>query len=369
MTQLRKTALSAWHEAHGGRMVPFAGWSMPVQYEGVMAEHRAVREAAGLFDVSHMAELAVRGPQAVEAVDRLVTNNVARLEDGQVLYTAMCRADGGILDDLLVYRHSAEHLLIVGNAANHERDRDWIAGHLEGEVEFTDESDRTALIALQGPRSRDILSRLPELAAHRDAVGQLGYYRFFPTELGGAPAVVSRTGYTGELGFEIYLAPAAATAVWEGLMAAGEGDGLVPVGLGARDTLRLEAGFSLYGHELDEETTPYEAGIGWTVRLKAGDFLGRDVLAEQKEAGPPRTTIALLPEGRASARQGAPVLAGDEVVGEVSSGSFSPTLGRPIAIARVRSDAVENELAVELRGRRVAAARTELPFVPNRTRG
>lgn len=369
MSELNTTPLTPWHVQQRARMVEFAGYSMPVQYEGVMAEHRAVRNACGIFDVSHMAELSVRGDSARQAVDRLVTNDVSRLAPGRVLYTALCRESGTVLDDLLVYCLEETRFLVVANASNHVKVRDWMVQHLPESAQLTDETERTALFALQGPRSRAVLKAWERAAPARETILGLEYYQAAPLDFGGVTCLVSRTGYTGEWGYEIYVPVEHALEWWEEILATGEAEGLTAVGLGARDTLRLEAGYSLYGHELDEDTTPFEAGIGWVVKLKGEDFIGKDALVQQKATGIPRRTVGLQLEDRAIGRQGAPVHAGGEVVGEVTSGTFSPTLERSIALARIRQDAADETLAVEIRGRLHASRRVALPFVPSRVKG
>lgn len=369
MADLKQTPLAAWHREHGAKLAEFAGWEMPIRYgPGVMAEHRTVRQRCGIFDVSHMGELEVTGPDAIAAVDRLVTNDVGRLVDHQVLYSALCREDGTTIDDVLVYRFDAQRVWVVCNASNHGRVVDWFGARLEGEAALRDRTDEIALFAVQGPRSLEVLQAFAPFAAWREEIAGLDYYRFLEAETDAGPVVVSRTGYTGEKGFEIYLPAASAPGTWEGLLAAGADTGLEPIGLGARDTLRLEAGYSLYGHELDDETTPLEAGIGWVVKLRAGDFIGRDALAAQRAAGAPRRTVALSLPGRAIPRQGARVLSAGEDVGVVTSGSFSPSLEHGIGLARIRSDAVESPLAVEIRGEAVEAKTVKLPFVPARVR-
>jgi aminomethyltransferase len=342
---------------------------MPIRYApGVIKEHLAVRERCGIFDVSHMGEIEITGPQARAAVDRLVTNNVAALEAGQVLYSAMCREDGTVIDDVLVYCLDDATFWIVCNASNHPRVVAWISDQLEDDATLRDLSASTALFAVQGPRSLEVLRQWMRLQPWMQALDALEYYRFFPAEIDGSPALVSRTGYTGEKGYEIYLPAASALACWEELLQCGREQGLEPIGLGARDTLRLEAGYSLYGHELDDETTPLEAGIGWVVKLKAGDFVGRDILAEQREAGPPRRTVALSLPGRAIPREGATVTAEGDAVGVITSGSFSPSLEHGIGLARVAADAVGRPLSVEIRGEAVPAETVKLPFVPARVK-
>jgi aminomethyltransferase len=369
MTDLRVTPLAAWHEQNGGRMVDFAGYRMPVQYEGVMAEHLRVRESVGLFDISHMAELHVRGTGSREFVDSLVTNQVGRLEIGQILYTALCREDGGVLDDLLIYCLAEEHFLVVANASNREKVADWMAERVPPGLDFEDRSDQTALIAIQGPHSLALLENWPAAAGILEQLRPLPYYRTLQPELDGVACILSRTGYTGERGYELYLPAEHAERVWTELMIAGASLGVAPIGLGARDTLRLEACYSLYGHELDEEHTPFESNIGWVVRLKKPvEFVGKAALAAQKAEGSPHAIIGFVVEGRAIARQGASLHSGDRELGVVTSGTFSPTLQRGVALARVASDAVDLPLEVEIRGKRLPATRVEIPFVAPRVK-
>lgn len=369
MTALRTTPLTAWHQAHGGKLVEFAGYHMPVRYqEGVIAEHQAVRQRCGIFDVSHMGELEIRGADARSAVDRLVTNDVTKLEVGQVLYSAMCRPTGVVLDDVLVYCLGEEHFMIVCNASNHAKVAAWVGGQLQGDALLDDQTLATALFAVQGPASLDVLRAWPRAQHHLGRLAQLDYYRCVFLDFDGIEILISRTGYTGERGYELYLPVAHAVAVWEELIVAGTAHGLVPIGLGARDTLRLEAGYSLYGHELDEETTPLEAGIGWVVKLGTSDFIGRDALVAQKEQGVPRRTVALSLAGRNIPRQGSPVLHEGRAVGAITSGTFSPVLEHGIGLARIESAAAGGPLAVELRGQAIEADTVKLPFVPSRVK-
>ncbi len=378
--QLRTTPLTAWHRDHGGRMVPFAGYEMPVQYEGVIAEHHRVREHVGLFDITHMGEIEVVGPGAETWLDRLTTNRVAGIPVGKVVYTAMCRPDGGVLDDMLVYRLARENWLVVCNAANHDKIDRWLhdqAARADG-VTLADVSFRTALIAVQGPDSLTLLERVAALAGHRETIRGLDFYTACCLDGPGGDWIVSRTGYTGERGYEIYLPNEDALPLWEELLAAGQDLQVGPIGLGARDTLRFEVGYCLYGHELSEQWTPLEAGIGWAVRFKDREFIGRDVLLAQKEAGVPRRIVGLevLPpagDGPARpvpiARPETEVLAGDEVVGHVTSGTKSPTLGRSLALALVRSEAADAVSSVRIRGREFPARRVPYPFLPARVKG
>ncbi len=358
--KLKRTPLDGLHDAAGARMVDFGGWRMPVRYTGILDEHRATREAAGLFDVSHMGQVELRGPRALEAADLLFTNNPARLEDGRAQYSLLCYEGGGVVDDVLVYRLAAHRFLVCVNAVNAAKDYSWMKERAGCVCEVLDLSEEYAQIALQGPRAEEIAQKICE----EDLAG-LGYYRFLAGEMAGVEALIARTGYTGEDGFEIYLPPDKAIKLWEALREAGDSLGLKPVGLGARDTLRLEMKYPLYGHELTAKTTPLEAGLGWAVKLKGRSFIGAEALASQKREGVERRLVGLLITGRGIARQGHPVYADRSRVGEVTSGTHSPSLGKAIALAYVEAgrDAVGAELELEVRGRRIAAKVAETPFV------
>lgn len=358
---LRRTPLHDVHVALGAKMVPFAGYEMPVQYPtGITAEHRAVRESVGLFDVSHMGEFIVRGPGAVAFVDSVTTNHVARLEVGQAHYSTILNERGTIEDDCLVYRF-ADHLMVVVNASNRAKDLAHMNAHRAGfDCTLEDVSDRIALLALQGPRAQEILA--PLVAADLESIG---YYRFAVATVAGVPdVVVSRTGYTGEDGFELYLDAASAVRVWEAIMARG---GVTPAGLGARDTLRLEMGMALYGNDIDDTTTPYEAGLGWLVKLAKGDFVGRAALERQKAAGIPRRLVGFTIPERAFPRHGYPVFHDGAPSGEVRSGTMSPSLGIPIGTAYLPAGAAREgtEFEIEIRGRRVPAVVEKMPFYKN----
>ncbi len=351
--ELRRTPLYDEHKALGARLVDFAGWEMPVQYSGIKAEHQAVRNHAGLFDVSHMGEVVFRGPDAEEAVQRLVTRDVGRLAEGQAGYAAVCYEDGGTVDDVLVYKRPEDFLVVV-NASNREKDLEHFRSNTEDlDVEVADESDDWALLAVQGPEAAGLLMGLTDA----DLTG-LKYYRFLEGDVAGAKAVISRTGYTGEDGFELYLSPDDAPRVWRELLEAGA----TPTGLGARDTLRLEAGMCLYGNELDPETTPLEAGIGFAVHLdKEQEFVGQDALRREKEEGLRKKLVGFEVEGRGIARHDYPVRAGDDTVGRVTSGTLSPTLNKAIGLALV-SPGVEDSFEVVIRDRPVEAHTVPLPF-------
>jgi len=351
-------------------MVEYAGFEMPVQYEGVLAEHAACRDRVGLFDITHMGEIEVTGSAAGTWLDSLVTNRVVGVAVGGIVYTAMCREDGGVLDDMLIYHLDAETWMVVCNAANHGKIAAWLQSHLPANgVSLDDMSDRTALIAVQGPDSRDLLTLLEALAGHSETVDALGFYETFSLDGPDGRWVVSRTGYTGEHGYELYLPNADALGVWEELMAKGADLGVQPVGLAARDTLRFEVCYCLYGHELGEDITPLEAGIRWAVKLKKEAFIGKDALVAQKAAGVPRKLVCLEITGRGIARQDARVKTGDRDVGHVTSGTFSPTFKRPLALALVAADTPDGDLTIDVRGRDVACRTTKFPFLAARTKG
>lgn len=362
---LKKTPLHDRHLALGARMMPFAGYDMPVQYSGIMDEHMAVREAAGLFDVSHMGEVFVQGPQAFAFVQHLVTNDVSALYDGKALYTVMCNEGGGVVDDLLVYRLNDENYMLVINASNIDKDVAWMEAHNPMGATLTNISDDVALLALQGPRSVDIA----QTSLDAD-LSELKYYHFMRLPgsfYGSEKTILSRTGYTGELGLELYCEAHAAPAVWDALMEAGAPLGLKPVGLGARDTLRLEAGFCLYGNDLNGETTPLEAGLGWVTKLGKDGFVGRDALLQQKAAGIERRLIGLVMDVRGIPRQGYRILNPEgEAIGEVTSGSQSPILGQGIGLGYVINDPAYTSpgasIAIETRGRALAATVRKPPF-------
>lgn len=358
---LRRTPLYDCHLEAGAKLVPFAGWEMPVQYAGVIEEHRAVRGAAGLFDVSHMGEVRVRGKRAAAFLDAITPNEVAKLAPGRAHYSGLLTERGTYLDDLLVYRLAEDDFLVVVNASNAPADAAEIARRAAGwdDVEVRDTSDDWALLALQGPRAVAILARLTAT----DLV-PIRYYGFAQGEVAGVPAILSRTGYTGEDGFELYLAPGDAAAVWRRLLAEGSADGLVPCGLGARDTLRLEAGMALYGHEIDDATTPFEAGLDWVVKLGKGDFVGRAALLAQREAGLGKRLVGFEVTGRGIARQGHTVWAADREVGVVTSGTWSPTFEKALGMAYVPTAlaAPGTEVEIDVRGRRLPARLVALPF-------
>jgi aminomethyltransferase len=362
---LKRTPLYDVHAALGAKIVPFAGFEMPVQYPtGITAEHKAVREKAGLFDVSHMGEFLVRGPLAVDFASYVTTNDVAALKSGQAHYSTILREDGTIVDDCLVYR-AENHVLMVVNGSNIDKDFAHLSRFLEKFPETTLEnlSDEIALLALQGPYAARILQQ------HTDTdLSQIKYYEFTRGTIAGVEKVyISRTGYTGEDGFELYCPAQQAPKLWNALTASGE---VTPAGLGARDSLRLEMGMALYGNDLDDTTTPLEASLGWLVKMKKGDFVGRDALARQKEEGLKRKLVGFTTSERSFPRHGYPVFAKGKPSGEVRSGTMSPTLGIPIGTAYVpvESAAEGSPLEIEIRGKRVPAVVQKMPFYKNGSR-
>ncbi len=358
---LHETPINDRHVALGARMIEFAGWLMPVQYAGILEEHRAVRERAGLFDLSHMGELFVEGPQAGAALAYALVTDPPALAEGRAHYSMIVAEDGGIIDDLIVYRLAAERFLVVANASNARTVSDALAERLAGfKAVLDDRSLAMALVAIQGPRSIDIARSLTDVD-----LDALRYYAIAEGSFGGIPALVARTGYTGEDGFEVFVESDRAVELWDALMAAGSGAGIAPIGLGARDTLRLEAGMPLYGNELDRSTTPFEANLGRVVKLaKPGDFVGRAALEKVARDGVTRRLVGLVMRGRGIARHGYPVVAADRPSGVVTSGTQSPSLGEAIAMAYVATvDAEPGTMVdVEIRGQRVPAEVVALPF-------
>lgn len=362
---VKRTPLYDAHLALGARMIEFSGWSMPVQYTSLLAEHRAVRSGVGLFDLSHMGEFTFHGPAAEESLQRLLTNDVAALPIGRAHYTLLLNEEGGIVDDVILYRLDTDRFMLVVNAANTAKDWEWIRSRLNGRVTMEDQSQQTALLALQGPKAEGLLARLLE----RD-LSDLPGFAAEPVELDGCSLLLSRTGYTGEDGFELYMKAADAQRLWERLLEAGRGEGIVPAGLGARDTLRLEARFPLYGNELTEETTPLEAGLAFAVKLEKGPFAGREALITQRERGIARRLVGFEMVERGVPRTGYRLFAGDRPAGAVTSGSFSPTLEREIGMGYVASEFAGpgTELSVEIRRKPKKAQVVAGRFVPLRTK-
>jgi aminomethyltransferase len=359
---LRHTSLYAEHVALGGRMVPYAGWEMPVQYTGVVDEHQAVRTAAGMFDVSHMGELRLHGEYSGHVVDYLVTNDAKKLSDGQAMYTCACNERGTILDDLIVYRRNEDDWLIVCNASNREKMSAHFAHAAKDHCDFEDQSSETALIAMQGPRAMETLGRLGGDGA---SLGDLKAFHFRSAVLGGVACTPARTGYTGEDGVEIFCDWEDAPALWRAILEVGRPLGLKPAGLAARDTLRLEARLSLYGNDIDETTNPIEAGLGWVVKVEKGDFIGRAALTEIKARPLPRKLVGFEMTGRGVARHGYPLLdAGGREVGVCTSGSPAPTVGKNIGLGYLPTAMTEvgTPLLVGCRGKNVEAVVAKTPF-------
>jgi aminomethyltransferase len=357
---VKTTALHDVHRGAGARMVPFAGWEMPVQYTGVIDEHMAVRTRAGLFDVSHMGEVDVVGREALDYLQHVTSNDVSRLAPGRIQYSALTTPEGTFVDDLLVYKRGEDDYLLVINAGNTAKDVDWLGYHAKGyQVRVTDVSSRWCQLALQGPRAQEILQPIAAVD-----LAPMKYYHFAQGKVAGVPCIVSRTGYTGEDGFEIYGPWESAPALWSAVIAAGAPHGLVPAGLAARDTLRLEAKMALYGNDIDDTTTVLEADLGWILKLEKGEFLGREPLARQKAEGVARMLVGFETEGRAIARHGHPACARGERVGTVTSGTFAPFLKKNIGLAYlpVALAAPGSRFEIDIRGRMEPAVVVPTPF-------
>lgn len=354
-TEIRRTPLAEVHPRMGARMVEFAGWWMPVQYSGIIQEARAVRQQVGMFDISHMGRFHLYGADAISALEKLTTNDVSALTDGSAQYSLLTNPQGGVIDDIIVYRLTADHLLVVVNAANADKDRAWIAQHLPPSVSLEDKTAQTAMIAVQGPAAVGLVSQL-----FAQPLEQLPRFHAVTVEWQGYSVLVARTGYTGEDGVELIVDASEAERLWNALYEAGA----VPCGLGARDVLRIEAGYPLYGHELSETINPIEAGLGWVVS-KTKDFIGAEVIRRIREQGASRRLVGLEVEGRMVARQGYAVQVNGQPVGEITSGTFSPTLEKSIAMAFVHRDyaTTGSEVQVDMRGRAVPAKVVSRRFV------
>ncbi len=366
---LIKTPYHDFHVAAHAKMVPFAGFLMPIQYEGITAEHLAVRNNVGLFDLSHMGEFEVSGPKALEFLQKTTVNDVSKMTVGQCLYNCMCQPDGGIVDDLLVYRLPTRYMLVV-NASNIEKDFNWLKKYEHeflaatspssgGDVRLTDKSPETSLLAIQGPNAQKVLAQITDYD-----LDSIPYYHWALGEIAGVELLFSRTGYTGEDGFELYIAPEHAENLWHAITKAGQKYDMKLIGLGARDSLRLEMKMALYGNDIDETTTPIEAGLGWIVDFEKGNFIGRDVLLKQKEDKPKRRLVCLELEGKAFPRHGYDIYGGNEIVGKVTSGTFSPTLQKPIAMGYVPIilSSIGSSVEVDTRGKRFPATVVKPPF-------
>jgi aminomethyltransferase len=359
--KLKRTPLYECHIKAGARMVPFVGWEMPVQYRGVIEEHRAVRTAVGLFDVSHMGEIEVLGKRALDLVQFVTCNDASKLSVGRAHYSGLMTPRGTFVDDLLVHKFADDRYFLVVNAANADKDYAYLCAQAPGfeGVEVVNRSDDFAQIAVQGPKALAVLQRLTPVN-----LAEIKYYRFVEGPVDGVPAIIARTGYTGEDGFEVYLAPERAAALWDRLMEVGAPEGIMPAGLGARDTLRFEACMHLYGNDISDETTPLEAGLEWITKLDKGTFLGREALVRQQSAGVTRRLVGFEMKERGIARHGYPILSGGKVVGEVTSGTHAPTLGKALGLGYVpvALAAPGTMIDIEIRGQGVAAQVVPTPF-------
>lgn len=362
MTELKRTPLFDVYKEYGGKTIDFGGWELPVQFSSIKEEHEAVRTRAGLFDVSHMGEIEVKGPGSLAYLQKMMTNDVSKLKNGGAQYTAMCYENGGTVDDLLVYKMEEDHYLLVVNASNIEKDFEWLKDHLDADVEIDNLSEGMAQLALQGPVAENVLQKL----ANEHDLSQIGFFKFSEeVDLNGKKALVSRTGYTGEDGFEIYCKTEDVISIWKDILETGKCAGVIPCGLGARDTLRFEANLALYGQELTQEISPLEAGIGFAVKLnKEENFIGKEALKQQKENGLPRKLVGIEMIDRGIPRHGYPVYKGDVQIGEVTTGTQSPTLKKNIGLALIDAKETElgNEVEVEIRGKRLKAAVSATPF-------
>jgi len=356
---LKRTALNRLHKALGAKMVEFGGWEMPVEYSGIIQEHLAVRRAAGLFDVSHMGELEVSGQRSLPLLQQITCNDASRLRDFQAQYSALMHPKGSAVDDCVVHRRGEDHYFICVNAANTDSDFDWMVQHNSVGAEVRNVSGEYAQLALQGPRAAEIISKVADAA-----VAELKSYWFCPTRCCGVEGLLARTGYTGEDGFEFYFPPSDSEKVWNALIEAGRPEGLIPAGLGARNTLRLEAGFPLYGHELDEDTTLLEANLGWIAKLEKGEFIGRDVLLAQRAQGVRKKLVGFEMTSPGIARDGYKVYVEGKIAGAVTSGSYAPYLKKNIGMAYISPSLAEvgREIEIEIRGKRARARIVPLPF-------
>ncbi|HDR04437.1 MAG TPA: glycine cleavage system aminomethyltransferase GcvT [Candidatus Marinimicrobia bacterium] len=360
MNELKQTPFYEFHTGFNAKMVDFAGYLMPVSYKGINFEHQIVREKLGVFDVSHMGEFFIEGGGAEAFLQNLTINDVSALEDGQAQYSAMCYENGGIVDDLLIYRFSKDKFMMVVNASNIDKDFSWAQTHLLPNVKLTNRSDEFALLAIQGPNSRELLQKLTNVKLQ-----EIGFYHFAEGELAGKSMIISRTGYTGELGFELYHSPKDSKDLWQALFDFGAEMGLEPIGLAARDTLRLEMKYCLYGNDIDETTNPLEAGLGWITKLDKGNFIGRNALLQVKNNKVSRKLIGFRMLERAIPRHGCSVYVNGEKAGIVTSGTHSPTLKEAIGLAYVPASHSKAgmELSIEIRGKQFLAKIVKTPFV------
>lgn len=362
MTELKRTPLFDVYKEFGGKTIDFGGWELPVQFSSIKEEHEAVRTKAGLFDVSHMGEVEVKGPDSLNYLQKMLTNDISKIKNGGAQYNAMCYENGGTVDDLLVYKIEDNHYLLVVNASNIEKDFKWLEDHLEGNVSIDNLSEKMAQLALQGPLAEKVLQKL----AGETDLSTIGFFKFQQEVIiNGKSALVSRTGYTGEDGFEIYCDASDAEDHWKAILSAGKDEGVVPCGLGSRDTLRFEATLALYGQELSPEISPLEAGIGFAVKLnKEADFIGKEALKQQKEKGASRKLVGIEMIDRGIPRHGYPVYKGEELIGEVTTGTQSPSLKKNIGLVLIKNEhtGLDSEIEVEIRGKRLKAKVVPTPF-------
>jgi len=354
----KKTPFYKYHIEAGAKMVPFAGFIMPIQYKGITEEHLAVRNNVGMFDISHMGEFDISGPDALAFIQKMTVNDVSKLEVGQIQYSCMCYDDGGIVDDLLVYRLEDRFMLVV-NAANLQKDFDWLESHLEGDVKLVNRSDDYGLLAIQGPKAQKVVTEICDYD-----LDSMPYYHTAVTKIAGHDVLFSRTGYTGEDGFELYITNEAADDVWAAAIESGSKEDMQLIGLGARDSLRLEMKMALYGNDIDKSTNPIEAGLAWIVNFDKGDFVARNILEKVKQEKPPRRLICLELDGRAFPRHGYEIVAGGEVVGRVTSGTFSPSLQKPIAMGYLprKMTKIGNKVEIKIRNKLFPAVVVKPPF-------
>ncbi len=356
----KRTPLYDEHIRMKAKMVDFAGWDMPIQYTSIIEETKTVRSSVGVFDVSHMGEIYVEGPQAIEFVNYVITNDFASIKFGDAIYSPMCKEDGGIIDDLIAYKIDSEKALLVVNAANKDKDYEWLREKAKNfSVSVIDRSDELALIAVQGPKAEELLQKMADIK-----LSEIGFYQFKNGRVRGIRAQISRTGYTGEDGFELLVDADAAVPLWRSILEYGEEFGIKPAGLGARDLLRLEASYLLYGNDMDETTNPIEAGLSWTVKFDKWDFIGKEALLKVKEEKPKRKLVGMILEGRNIARHGYKIFKDGEEVGFVTSGGYSPTLEKSIALGYVKVpyNKKGTELEIEVRKKTVKAEVVKLPF-------
>lgn len=358
---MKRTKFYRKHVELGAKLVEFAGYEMPIQYSSIIDEHKSIRNSVGVFDVSHMGEVIIKGSKAFDFVQYITTNDVAKLSNGRVQYTAMCYENGGIVDDLLLYKIKDDEFMLVINASNIQKDLDWMHKNNSFDVEIINESDEYSLLAVQGPNSKKTLEKICS-----DAL-EMEYYHFTKAQCENVEIIISRTGYTGELGYEIYFkgSEEEALRIWDKIFEAGSKYDITPVGLGARDTLRLEMGFCLYGNDIDQNTNPLEAGLSWITKVKKGNFIGHDAIVEVREQGVSRKLVAITSDEKALPRHGYEIYSNDLKIGDVTSGTLSPILGKPIAMGYVEKEysELESEVSIRIRNKNINCKIVKLPFI------